>query len=64
MAIARLVQASHPADPQAQEWLSLATEQLSGWRTRWRKLVFVVTRGRRRVLDRCILAGAVILGYL
>jgi len=64
MAIAYLVQASHPNDRQSEEWLRLSTEQPSAWYSRWSRLVFVAVRGRRRVLDRCILVGAVMLGHL
>lgn len=64
MAITQLVQAVNSADPQAAKWLALSLRHPSSWLDRCRKFAFVTAHGRRRLLDRCILLGAVALNYL
>jgi rhamnosyltransferase len=64
-AIAGLMHAVSPTDPMASKWLQLVSARdQAGWRGRWQRLQFVATHGRRRRVDRTVLLGAVLLGYL
>jgi rhamnosyltransferase len=64
-AIAGLMHAVSPTDPMASKWLQLvAVRDQAGWRGRWQRLQFVAIHGRRRRVDRTVLLGAVVLGYL
>jgi rhamnosyltransferase len=60
----KLVLALNPEEPAARSWQGLSSSGKDGVLWRIRRIAFVASKGRRRLLDRIVLMSAIIFGYL
>ncbi|MBP6901695.1 MAG: glycosyltransferase [Burkholderiaceae bacterium] len=63
LAMVDMLLLARPGDPAASQWRALSTRK-HAWIAFAQRLHFVLVNGRRKRIDRCVMAAAVLLGHL